>query len=147
MANITLTDSAAASLHSQLSPADRSEQTETHNAGLVREQLVNVVSTIKNHSEAKNTRTDVEMAQSVQSISKLKATVKELNESSLVRSTSLQFLFDEKGEPPVVRVLDKNSGEEIRQIPSEVVQKIAKAIEDYVDNKESSSGILLDQQA
>ncbi|RUO79829.1 hypothetical protein CWI84_09380 [Idiomarina tyrosinivorans] len=147
MANITLTDSAAASLHSQLPPAGHSEQTETHNAGLVREQLVNVVSTIKNHSEAKNASKDVEMAQSVQSISKLKATVKELNESSLVRSTSLQFLFDEKGEPPVVRVLDKNSGEEIRQIPSEVVQKIAKAIEDYVDNKESSSGILLDQQA
>lgn len=72
--------------------------------------------------------------------------VEEINQSPVIRSTSLQFVFDEKGEPPVVEVMDTESGEKIRQIPSELAVKLAKAIEDMADNQESRAGLLFDNE-
>ena len=72
--------------------------------------------------------------------------VEEINKSPIIRNTSLQFVFDEKGEPPVVEVMDTESGEKIRQIPSELAVKLAKAIEDMADNQESRAGLLFDNE-
>ncbi len=72
--------------------------------------------------------------------------VEEINKSSIIRNTSLQFIFDEKGDPPVVEVMDTESGEKIRQIPSELAVKLAKAIEEMADNEESRAGILFDNE-
>ena len=73
-------------------------------------------------------------------------TVEEMNQSSTIRNTSLQFVFDEKGEPPVVKVMDTDNGEMIRQIPSELVVKLSKAIEEMADNQESRAGLLFDNE-
>lgn len=73
-------------------------------------------------------------------------TVEEMNQSSTIRNTSLQFVFDEKGEPPVVKVIDTDNGEMIRQIPSELVVKLSKAIEEMADNENSRMGFLFDNQ-
>lgn len=72
--------------------------------------------------------------------------VEEINKSSVIRNTSLQFVFDEKGDPPVVKVMDTESGEKIRQIPSELAVKLAKAIEEMADNNENRAGILFDNE-
>jgi len=64
-------------------------------------------------------------------------TVEEMNQSSTIRNTSLQFVFDERDEPPVVKVIDTDNGEMIRQIPSELVVKLSKAIEEMADNENS----------
>ncbi|WP_224797931.1 flagellar protein FlaG [Idiomarina abyssalis] len=72
--------------------------------------------------------------------------VEEMNQSSTIRNTSLQFVFDEKGEPPVVKVIDTDNGEMIRQIPSELVVKLSKAIEEMADNENSRMGFLFDNQ-
>ncbi len=73
-------------------------------------------------------------------------TVEEMNQSSTIRNTSLQFVFDEKGEPPVVKVIDTDNGEMIRQIPSELVVKLSKAIDEMADNESSRMGFLFDNQ-
>jgi len=73
-------------------------------------------------------------------------TVEEMNQSSTIRNTSLQFVFDERDEPPVVKVIDTDNGEMIRQIPSELVVKLSKAIEEMVDNENSRMGFLFDNQ-
>jgi len=73
-------------------------------------------------------------------------TVEKMNQSSTIRNTSLQFVFDEKGEPPVVKVIDTDNGEMIRQIPSELVVKLSKAIEEMADNENSRMGFLFDNQ-
>lgn len=73
-------------------------------------------------------------------------TVEEMNQSSTIRNTSLQFVFDEKGEPPVVKVIDTDNGEMIRQIPSELVVKLSKAIDEMADNENSRMGFLFDNQ-
>lgn len=72
--------------------------------------------------------------------------VENINKSPVIRNTSLQFVFDEKGDPPVVEVMDTESGEKIRQIPSELAVKLAKAIEEMADNEESRTGILFDNE-
>ncbi|RUO67161.1 flagellar protein FlaG [Idiomarina ramblicola] len=72
--------------------------------------------------------------------------VEEMNQSSTIRNTSLQFVFDEKGEPPVVKVIDTDNGEMIRQIPSELVVKLSKAIDEMADNENSRMGFLFDNQ-
>ena len=69
-----------------------------------------------------------------------------MNQSSTIRNTSLQFVFDEKGDPPIVKVIDKDNGETIRQIPSELVVKLSKALEEMADNKDSRMGFLFDNQ-
>jgi len=72
--------------------------------------------------------------------------VEEINKSPTIRNTSLQFVFDEKGDPPVVKVMDTESGEKIRQIPSELAVKLAKAMEEMADNQESRAGLLFDNE-
>ena len=72
--------------------------------------------------------------------------VEEMNQSSTIRNTSLQFVFDERDEPPVVKVIDTDNGEMIRQIPSELVVKLSKAIEEMADNENSRMGFLFDNQ-
>ena len=72
--------------------------------------------------------------------------VEQMNQSTAIRNTSLQFVFDEKGDPPIVKVIDKDNGETIRQIPSELVVKLSKALEEMADNKDSRMGFLFDNQ-
>jgi len=72
--------------------------------------------------------------------------VEEMNQSDAIRNTSLQFVIEERGDPPVVKVMDKDSGEMIRQIPSELVVKLSKALEEMADNKGNTSGFLFDKQ-
>ncbi|RUO77039.1 flagellar protein FlaG [Idiomarina seosinensis] len=73
-------------------------------------------------------------------------TVEQMNQSSVIRNTSLQFVFDEKGDPPIVKVIDQDNGETIRQIPSELVVKLSKALEEMADNDSSRMGFLFDNQ-
>ncbi|MFS6536306.1 flagellar protein FlaG [Idiomarina loihiensis] len=72
--------------------------------------------------------------------------VEEMNQSDAIRNTSLQFVIEERGDPPVVKVMDRDSGEMIRQIPSELVVKLSKALEEMADNKGNTSGFLFDKQ-
>lgn len=59
----------------------------------------------------------------------------------LANSTSLEFSFDEGTKQTVVKITDKESGEVIRQIPSDAALAIAESIGDY------QKGLLLRQEA
>lgn len=59
-------------------------------------------------------------------------------------SRDLQFSVDEESGKTIVRVLDSETGDIIRQIPSDELLAISKAI---AENMESLSGLLLDNQA
>lgn len=56
-------------------------------------------------------------------------------------SSSLEFSFDASSRKLVVRMVDTETGELIRQVPSDVVLAIAESIEQY------QKGLLLSQQA
>lgn len=68
------------------------------------------------------------------------------NEQLKLKSTALVFEFDEMYSPPIVKVVDKDSGEIIREIPSKELREITKALTNIADNFAESSGILLNEQ-
>lgn len=61
--------------------------------------------------------------------------------SKLASNTSLEFSFDKGTKQTIVKVTDKESGEVIRQIPSEAALAIAESIGEF------QKGLLLKQEA
>ncbi|MGK6310974.1 flagellar protein FlaG [Variovorax sp. DT-64] len=66
--------------------------------------------------------------------------VRELNASLQTRSVGLQFEVDEDTDKVIVKVVDRDSGELIRQIPSEEAVRIARMLD-------SAPGLLMDHSA
>ncbi len=66
--------------------------------------------------------------------------VRQVNESLALREVGLRFEVDKETDMVVVKVVDRASGEVIRQIPNEEVVRIAKLMSD-------GKGLLLDHAA
>ena len=64
-----------------------------------------------------------------------------VNNQLSLKSTSLVFEFDDISEPPIVKVIDKESGDVIREIPPKELREIAKALPDIADNMSISGGV------
>ena len=79
-------------------------------------------------------------------IAEVKQNLEKLNSYIPVTSTNLIFEFDEKGDPPIIKVLDKENDEVIREIPPEDFREVAKALEEFAD-KLSNKGLLFDRTA
>lgn len=99
---------------------------------------------------SENQRQDSALAQST-----IDDKLKIVNEQLSFKSTSLVFEFDDANDPPIVKVIDKESGEVIREIPPKDLREIAKALTEIADNinendlnkpNKLSSGIFIDER-
>lgn len=72
---------------------------------------------------------------------KLDVAVETINRAPNVSAHNLKFRVDNQTERVVVKVVDKETGETVREIPPEEVLAIAESIERY------QKGLLLSQQA
>ncbi|MDE3271749.1 flagellar protein FlaG [Pseudoalteromonas sp. G4] len=72
----------------------------------------------------------------------IRENLKKINDFIPVSSTNLIFEFDELGEPPVVKVIDKSNDEVIREIPPQEIRDVAKAFESLADKLITQTGIL-----
>ncbi|WMN59374.1 flagellar protein FlaG [Pseudoalteromonas xiamenensis] len=79
-------------------------------------------------------------------IAEVKENLEKLNKYIPVTSTNLSFEFDESGDPPFIRVVDKENEEVIREIPSKEFREVAKALDELAD-KLSGKGLLFNQSA
>ena len=79
-------------------------------------------------------------------IDEVKENLEKLNQYIPVTSTNLKFEFDENGEPPIIKVYDKESEKVIREIPSEEFREVAKALDEFAD-KLTNKGLLFNQIA
>lgn len=79
-------------------------------------------------------------------IAEVKDNLEKLNRYIPVTSTNLSFEFDESGDPPFIRVVDKENEEVIREIPSKEFREVAKALDELAD-KLSGKGLLFNQSA
>ena len=77
-------------------------------------------------------------------IDEVKENLDKLNKFIPVTATNLKFEFDEQGDPPIIKVLDKTSEEVIREIPTEEFREVAKALDEFAD-KLTNKGLLLNQ--
>ncbi|WP_448213121.1 flagellar protein FlaG [Colwellia sp. MEBiC06753] len=68
-----------------------------------------------------------------------------LNSEMPMVKTSLIFEFDELNEPPIVKVIDKDNGETIREIPPKYLKEVSDSLRD-VANSLSNSGVLFNNK-
>ena len=74
----------------------------------------------------------------------VKDNLEKLNEYIPVTSTNLKFEFDDGGDLPIIKVLDKSNDEVIREIPTEEFREIAKALDEFAD-KLTNKGLLFNK--
>jgi uncharacterized FlaG/YvyC family protein len=74
----------------------------------------------------------------------VKDNLEKLNEYIPVISTHLKFEFDDGGNLPIIKVLDKSNDEVIREIPTEEFREIAKALDEFAD-KLTNKGLLFNK--
>jgi flagellar protein FlaG len=73
------------------------------------------------------------------------AAVKKMNDAMLGSSQSLQFSIDEDSKDLVVKVIDQNTKEVLRQMPSKEALQIAKSIDKMMEKMHQ--GLLINQKA
>lgn len=73
------------------------------------------------------------------------AAVKKMNDAMLGSSQSLQFSIDEDSKDIVVKVIDQNTKEVLRQMPSKEALQIAKSIDKMMEKMQQ--GMLINQTA
>ncbi len=77
-----------------------------------------------------------------------KTIVKQLevvNEQLSLQSKNLVFEFDDINDPPIVKVVDSESGDIIREIPPKELREIAQVLNDIADNINGKSGKMSNQ--
>ncbi len=72
--------------------------------------------------------------------------VDELNEAIPLRARQLQFAIDEDANRTVISVLDKESGEKIRQIPSEEALALVTRLREAAAGAEHAVGVLVNSK-
>ncbi|WP_082583930.1 flagellar protein FlaG [Noviherbaspirillum sp. Root189] len=82
----------------------------------------------------------VQQPGAVPDLSTLEQAVKDLNKAMQTQSANLEFSVDEDSNRTIVKVIDQQTQEVLRQIPSEEALKISKALNQV-------SGLLIRQKA
>lgn len=72
--------------------------------------------------------------------------VDKLNEVLEVTNRQLQFKVDDEAQRTVISVLDQESGEKIRQIPSEDVLRLVSRMREMGDGVDKAVGVLIDSK-
>ncbi len=99
---------------------------------------------ISEPSTDKDTNSDKKDQKSVtESINK---TLEKINNFVPITNTNLVFEFDDISDPPIIKVIDKETKELIREIPSQEIENVAKAFSELAD-KMNKSGLLLNMEA
>ena len=73
----------------------------------------------------------------------IRKNLEKINQFIPIQSTNLVFEFDELGDPPIIKVVDKDSSEIIREIPPREFSEMAKALDEFAD-KLNSSALIFD---
>ena len=94
----------------------------------------------RNALDEKRLRREEDRGKSKTSRAELEDALNEVQARMDQMGTNLQFTMDKVAEDIVVKVTDKESGDLIRQIPSEDVDKLRKKLEEL-------SGLLFDEKA
>ncbi len=72
---------------------------------------------------------------------RIRESLESLNQFIPLVNTNLVFEFDDLNDPPIIKVIDKESKELIREIPSRDLDKVAKAFSEMVDTLNKSGAL------
>jgi flagellar protein FlaG len=112
-----------------------SKEVETKSTTVV--ELVNKkTSTTAGADEEKTAKEQAEVTNE-----RIKESLESLNQFIPLVNTNLVFEFDDLNDPPIIKVIDRESKELIREIPSRDLDKVAKAFSDMVDTLNKSGAL------
>ncbi|WP_438864900.1 flagellar protein FlaG [Neptunicella sp.] len=89
----------------------------------------------------------VEQTADKSSVKEVETAVAEVNDFVQSQSRQLNFSIDEKSNRSVVKVTDSDTGDVIRQLPSDEVLKLAAKIKDLQSDVGAAVGVLFNKQA
>jgi flagellar protein FlaG len=114
----------------------------TPSTTLIAEKVINAPSTLvaKQNSSAPQTEIAVTQAARTPSAAEIDKAVKNINQAIQVISQNLEFSVDTEANEIVVKVIDQQTKQVLRQIPSEEALDIAKSLDKL-------QGLLIRQQA
>ena len=72
--------------------------------------------------------------ESIQAKEEIEESLEVINQLIPLKNTNLIFEFDDIADPPIVKVVDKNTEEVIREIPPKNLRKITQALNDMADS-------------
>lgn len=78
---------------------------------------------------------------SEQSKEEVEQVLEVINQFIPLKNTNLIFEFDDISDPPIVKVVDRNTEEIIREIPPKNIRKIAQAFNDMADSINKSGAL------
>ena len=95
--------------------------------------------TADNQAQADSENSAKELAEITRE--RIRESLESLNQFIPLVNTNLVFEFDDLNDPPIIKVIDKESKELIREIPSRDLDKVAKAFGDMVDTLNKSGAL------
>lgn len=78
-------------------------------------------------------------------VKSIQQSLESINQVVPIINTNLVFEFDDLNDPPIIKVIDRESKELIREIPSRELDKLAQAFSEMAD-KLNKSGALFNTQ-
>ncbi|RUO43100.1 hypothetical protein CWE15_06385 [Aliidiomarina taiwanensis] len=125
--------------------AERNQQAERQAQDVAKEDAVSIsVATVSLPRQDTKSVTQPEKAQpKEQPLSALADIIQELNEAIPLEARQLKFTVDEAANRTVVSVIDQDSGEVIRQLPSEEALELAKRLREQQEGAEKAIGVLV----
>jgi len=93
---------------------------------------------LHNHDKSKGSGNVLDVKQ-------VEKNIKSINALFPLKNTNLIFEFDKLGDPPIIKVVDRDSKKVIRQIPSKDLIEVSKALQAMAD-KLSKSGVLVNSK-
>ncbi len=149
-----LTDKTFSANNMVASPSGVSVHTKSENAAVI-QQVKNADKTSTAVSEKSNAELDKKLKANKGSADTLSReenvrfseSISNINNVLQTNGTEISFKLDNSAERPVVIVTDKESGNVIRQIPSEEVLKFAERLKEIESESSAKTGIVVDRQA
>ena len=114
------------------------------NTGATRPEAPVPLPAARTGADVQPVKPDIQPVQLPPSADNVKAAVEQINQALLQSNRSLEFSIDERTHALVIKVKDNETGELIRQLPSDSALEIAHAI---AQNQQLHAGSLLEQQA
>ncbi len=86
--------------------------------------------------QERGSKTDISMQ-----LDDIQESLQTINQLIPIKHTNLIFEFDDISEPPIIKVVDKESQEVIREIPPKNIQHIAKALKEMAEKLDYSGAL------
>ena len=126
----------------QISDFVRQESSNTF-AGSTKITHTNILGETQNQTGLEASKTDTEPDRAI-AVPELQRLTENINKAIDNGSQQLRFEVDKETRSHIIKVVDKQTGEVIRQVPGEDLLKIRKALKEGMDKQQVPIGLLLD---